>query len=51
VDNLAGLRYLGTIEQLDACKRQNVKETNLKYIEQSGINRIEANVIYAVAVK
>jgi ubiquinone/menaquinone biosynthesis C-methylase UbiE len=46
-----GSGYRGTVEQLDAKDRERVRTANLNYIRQSGINAVEANVVYATANK
>ena len=48
---LLGTGYRGTIDQLDDQRRERVRKTNFKFIDESGITGIEANVIYAVALK
>lgn len=48
---LLGTGYRGTIDQLDHQRRERVRKTNLKFIEDSGITGIEANVIYADVLK
>lgn len=46
-----GSGYRGTIEQLDEETRERVRKDNLSFIHESGVNSVEANVIYAVATK
>jgi len=46
-----GSGYRGTLEQLDANAREQVRTANLNYIIHSGIRSVEANVVYAVATK
>jgi len=46
-----GSGYRGTLEQMDDAARKRVREANLSYIRASGIRAVEANVIYATAVK
>jgi len=46
-----GSGYRGTIEQLDVESRERVRRDNLKFINESGVTSVEANVIYAVATK
>jgi ubiquinone/menaquinone biosynthesis C-methylase UbiE len=48
---LQGTGYRGTLDQLDAETLARVREANLRFIEESGLGGIEANVIYAVALK
>jgi len=46
-----GSGYRGTLDQLDAAARERVHEANLKFIRDSGLREVEANVVYAVATK
>lgn len=46
-----GSGYRGTLDQLDAKSRQRVRTANLTYIRDSGIASVEANVVYAIAIK
>lgn len=46
-----GSGYRGTVEQLDAAAQERVRAANLDYIRASGTASVEANVMYAVAVK
>jgi len=46
-----GTGYRGTMEQLDARQRDQVRDVNLKYVRDSGIRSVEVNVVYAVARK
>jgi ubiquinone/menaquinone biosynthesis C-methylase UbiE len=46
-----GTGYRGTIDQLSKEHREEVRTANFKYIEQSGITEVEANVVYAIARK
>jgi len=46
-----GTGYRGTVEQLDASERDYVHTANLDYLRRSGIDRVEANVVYALATK
>ncbi|WP_017365768.1 class I SAM-dependent methyltransferase [Methylococcus capsulatus] len=48
---LLGSGYRGTIDQLDAESLARVREANLRFIAESRLNGIEANVIYVVAEK
>jgi hypothetical protein len=43
--------YRGTLDQLDAKHREQVRAANLDYVRDSGIDSVEANVVYAVATK
>mgnify|MGYP006283568419 FL=1 len=46
-----GSGYRGTIEKLNPESQQKVRELNLKFIENAGVEGIQANVIYAIARK
>ncbi len=46
-----GTGYRGTIEQLDAESKERVRQDNLNFILEPGVSSVEANVIYAVAIK
>jgi len=46
-----GSGYRGTLEQLNAKELEYVRTANMEYIQRSGITSIEANVVYAVAIK
>ncbi len=46
-----GSGYRGTVDQLNAEARERVKIENLNFIRSSGIQRVEANVVYAIADK
>jgi ubiquinone/menaquinone biosynthesis C-methylase UbiE len=46
-----GTGYRGTVEQLEAAARERVRKANLAYVATSGIREVEANVVYAVALK
>jgi len=46
-----GSGYRGTIDELDVNEREQVRRDNLSFIRESGVTSVEANVIYAVAVK
>jgi len=46
-----GSGYRGTIDQLDAAARERVRRANWDYIERSGIQAVEANVVYSVATR
>ncbi|WP_045227192.1 class I SAM-dependent methyltransferase [Methyloterricola oryzae] len=48
---LLGSGYRGTIDRLDAVGHARVREANLRYIRESRLTGIEANVIYATATK
>jgi ubiquinone/menaquinone biosynthesis C-methylase UbiE len=44
-----GLR--GTLEQLETDTQRKIRQANLAFIRESGIDAVEANVVYAVASK
>jgi ubiquinone/menaquinone biosynthesis C-methylase UbiE len=46
-----GSGYRGTLEKLDAQGREHVRAANLEFIRDAHIQSVEANVVYAVAVK
>jgi ubiquinone/menaquinone biosynthesis C-methylase UbiE len=46
-----GTGYRGTVEQLDADGRERVRRENLDFIRGAAVRSIEANVVYAVAVR
>jgi len=46
-----GSGYRGTVEQLDAKQREQVRAANLDYVRRSGVVSVEANVVYAIARK
>lgn len=46
-----GSGYRGTIDKLDADSQRKVRDLNLAFIETSGVDGIQANVIYATARK
>ena len=48
---ILGSGYRGTIEQLDAPSREQVRRENLHFIREAAVQSVEANVIYAVATK
>jgi len=48
---IMGSGYRGTIEQLTWAEREHVRTTNLRYIEESGVDAVEANVVYATSRK
>ena len=50
-DAVLGSGYRGTIDQLNENECERVRSINENYIVESGIERVEANVVYAVAVK
>jgi ubiquinone/menaquinone biosynthesis C-methylase UbiE len=48
---VVGSGYRGTVDQLDAHDFERVRTTNLDYVAHSGIKAVEANVVYAIAMK
>jgi hypothetical protein len=46
-----GTGYRGTIEQLDAAQRDNVRKRCLEYVHANGVDSVEANVLYGLATK
>jgi SAM-dependent methyltransferase len=46
-----GSGYRGTIDQLAPDARERVRTANAEYIRRTGVREIEANVVYAIAVK
>lgn len=46
-----GSGYRGTTDQLNAQDLEHVRSNNFKYIRESGIREVEANVVYAIAPK
>jgi len=48
---IMGSGYRGTVEQLDANAREAVRQQNLDFIQNSAVRSVEANVVYATAIK
>jgi ubiquinone/menaquinone biosynthesis C-methylase UbiE len=48
---IMGSGYRGTVEQLDHKAREEVRKQNLDFIENAAIRSVEANVVYATAIK
>jgi hypothetical protein len=46
-----GTGYRGTIEQLAAVQRENVRKRCLEYLQAKGVDSVEANVLYGLAMK
>jgi ubiquinone/menaquinone biosynthesis C-methylase UbiE len=46
-----GSGYRGTIDQLNAQELEQVRSANFKYIRESGVHEVEANVVYAITTK
>jgi SAM-dependent methyltransferase len=48
---IMGSGYRGTVEQLDPEAREEVRKQNLDFIKNSAVRSVEANVVYATAIK
>ena len=48
---IMGSGYRGTVEQLDPEARAEVRKQNLDFIESAAVRSVEANVVYATAIK
>ena len=48
---IMGSGYRGTVEQLDREAREAVRRQNLDFIQKSAVRSVEANVVYATAIK
>jgi hypothetical protein len=48
---IMGSGYRGTVEQLDPEAREQVRKQNLDFIKNSAVRSVEANVVYATAIK
>jgi ubiquinone/menaquinone biosynthesis C-methylase UbiE len=48
---VVGSGYRGTVDQLSAAEREQVRAENLAFIRNEGIRSVEANVIYATGKK
>lgn len=48
---ILGSGYRGTVEQLDQEVREEVRKQNLDFIQNAAIRSVEANVVYATAIK
>jgi ubiquinone/menaquinone biosynthesis C-methylase UbiE len=48
---IMGSGYRGTVEQLDAEDRERVRRNNIDFIRRGDVRSVEANVVYAVAVR
>jgi len=46
-----GSGYRGTVDQLSAADRERVRSENSDFIRQASVKSLEANVVYAVAIK
>ncbi|HEU4869786.1 MAG TPA: hypothetical protein VFT08_02895 [Pyrinomonadaceae bacterium] len=45
------VRYRSTIEQLAPEAREQVQKQNAEFIERTGLESVECNVVYATAIK
>ena len=48
---IMGSGYRGTVEQLDPETRDHVRKQNLDFIQNAAVRSVEANVVYATAIK
>ena len=48
---ILGSGYRGTVDQLAASEREQVRKENLDFIDREAIRSVEANVIYAIGKK
>ena len=48
---ILGSGYRGTVEQLDPEAREEVRKQNLDFIHSAAVRSVEANVVYATAIK
>jgi ubiquinone/menaquinone biosynthesis C-methylase UbiE len=48
---IMGSGYRGTVEQLHREAREEVRKQNLDFIKNSAVRSVEANVVYATAIK
>lgn len=48
---IMGSGYRGTVEQLDGEAREEVRKQNLAFIQNAAVRSVEANVVYATAIK
>jgi hypothetical protein len=46
-----GTGYRGTIEQLNAAQRENVRKRCVEYVRANSVDSVEANVLYGLATK
>jgi len=46
-----GSGYRGTVEQLTPEAREQVQQQNAEFIERTGLESVECNVVYASAIK
>ena len=48
---ILGSGYRGTVEQLNHDAREKVRKQNLDFIQNAAVRSVEANVVYATAIK
>jgi hypothetical protein len=48
---ILGSGYRGTVDQLSAAEREQVRIENFDFIQQNSVRSLESNVVYAIAVK
>ncbi|HET9713192.1 MAG TPA: class I SAM-dependent methyltransferase [Pyrinomonadaceae bacterium] len=48
---ILGSGYRGTVDQLSAAEREEVRIENFDFIQQNSVRSLESNVVYAIAVK
>jgi SAM-dependent methyltransferase len=48
---MLGTGYRGTVAQLNEADRERVRQENLDFIRRADVHSVEANVVYAVAVR
>ena len=48
---IMGSGYRGTVEQLDREACEVVRKQNLDFIQSAAVRSVEANVVYATAIK
>ena len=48
---ILGSGYRGTVDQLSAEEREQVRIENFDFIQQNSVRSLESNVVYAIAVK
>ena len=48
---ILGSGYRGTVDQLSAAEREQVRIENFDFMQQNSVRSLESNVVYAIAVK
>lgn len=48
---ILGSGYRGTVDQLSAAEREQVRIENFDFIQQNSVRSLESNVVFAIAVK